>query len=248
MQRCHNPPRRGRAKRTSEAPRVVGAAGQFGSNKDAANGVRAPGRLPDHDRCELDTHLTHLRKLFTVAQVQTVAIKFTGMEVKVMFTAIAEALPLKKRVLRGRRLVAVDIENVSGGALTRTEHAAAVRRCLESTVGCRDTDQTVIGTSHIGVMACGLGWKGSRLVVRPGQDGADLALLDVLAGENIAARFDEVVIVSGDGIFAGNVALLGARGVDATVVSRREACSRRLRMAARTVLFPEPQLLEKDVA
>jgi uncharacterized LabA/DUF88 family protein len=74
--------------------------------------------------------------------------------------------------------------------------------------------------------------------VRSGEDGADLALLDVLLGERVAARFDEVVLASGDGIFTDAVAALGTAGVDVTVLARSGHCSKRLRLAARhTVLL-----------
>lgn len=152
-----------------------------------------------------------------------------------MFTANADPLPHKKRALRGRRLVAVDIENIWGGAVMRAEHVTAARRCLLATAGCRDSDQVVVGTSHVGILACGVGWPGARLVVHSGQNGADLALLEVLLGENVPMRFDEVVLASGDGIFSDVVAMLGASGVDVAVISRSDACSRRLRMAAQTV-------------
>lgn len=86
-------------------------------------------------------------------------------------------------------------------------------------------------------MTAGLGWKGSRLVARSGENGADLALLEVLARERVEERFDEVVLVSGDGIFTDVVAALSAAGVHVTVVARREACSNRLRMAAARTLY-----------
>jgi hypothetical protein len=100
--------------------------------------------------------------------------------------------------------------------------------------GLHGDEHVVIGTSHVGLMATGLGWAGPRLVARSGENGADLALLEVLAQERVEERFDEVIIVSGDGIFTDAVAALGAAGV--RVVTRPEACSKRLRMAAgRTV-------------
>jgi len=77
-----------------------------------------------------------------------------------------------------------------------------------------------------------------------GLDGADLALLEVL-GENIAARFTEVVLVSGDGIFADAVAVFAALGVHTTVIAHRDGLSRRLELAASVVQFlpdrPNPQ-------
>jgi hypothetical protein len=157
-----------------------------------------------------------------------------------LFTGTAVALPLKKRALRGRRLVLVDIENLVGGAVVTTAQAADAHSTVEDAVGLDGTEHVVIGTSHIGVVPTGLGWCGPRLVVRSGENGADLALLDVLATECIAERFDEVVLVSGDGIFTEAVAALATTGVDVTVLARNRHCSKRLRLAARhTVLLEE---------
>lgn len=89
------------------------------------------------------------------------------------------------------------------------------------------------------VDAVGFEWEGARrLRFRAGINGADLELLDILETEHIGERFAQVVLVSGDGIFADAVSLLALRtGTHVTVVSRSDACSRRLRMAANNVLY-----------
>lgn len=156
-----------------------------------------------------------------------------------MFTGSVE-VPPRKRSLRGRRLVVVDIENAVGGAVMVVEQAVAARCAVEGVAGLTGSEQIVIGTSHIGLLSSGLGWQGTRLLVQSGEDGADLALLSVLTEERIEARFDAVVLVSGDGIFTEAVAALGAAGVHVTVVAHQGRCSRRLRLAAaRTVYFAE---------
>ena len=155
-----------------------------------------------------------------------------------MFTHMAAALPQKKRSLRGRRLVVVDIENVVGGAVLTVEQAVGAHLSIEELAALNGSEHVVIGTSHVGVVSTGLGWRGPRLVVRSGENGADLALLEVLTEERVEERFDEVVLVSGDGIFAEAVAALGAAGLDVTVVAPAGHCSKRLRLAAqRSILF-----------
>lgn len=155
-----------------------------------------------------------------------------------MFTSRVAALPQKKRALRGRRLVIVDIENVVGGAVLTTEQAVGAHLSIQEVAALNGSEQVVIGTSHVGLVSTGIGWRGPRLVVRSGENGADLALLDVLTEERIEERFDEVVLVSGDGIFTEAVAALGAAGVDVMVVAPLGHCSKRLRVAARhSVLF-----------
>lgn len=138
----------------------------------------------------------------------------------------------------------VDIENVVGGAVMRPEQAAWAHYTIQAAVSLSEREQVVIGTSHVGVLATGIGWRGPRIVVRSGVDGADLALLDVLTEERIEERFDDLVLASGDGIFADVVASLGASGVNVTVVARSDRCSNRLRLAARDVVCLEERVLD----
>jgi hypothetical protein len=80
----------------------------------------------------------------------------------------------------------------------------------------------------------------ARHILGRGISGADRALVDVLHQEHVAERFVEVVIVSGDGIFADVAAELGQQGVVVTVVARQGSLSARLRLAAtRIVLLPD---------
>jgi hypothetical protein len=141
------------------------------------------------------------------------------------------------RASSGRRLVVVDIENVAGGAVQTAEQAACAHLSVDAACPLRTDDLVVIGTSHIGVVASGIGWPGPRIVVRSGVDGADLALLEVLTTERVAERFESVVLVSGDGIFTGAVAALQARGVNVTVVAYADRCAKRLRLAASRTVF-----------
>jgi hypothetical protein len=154
-----------------------------------------------------------------------------------MFTSEAVALPAKKRVLRGRSLVLVDIENVVGGAVMLVEQAINAHVAIAEAVSLVGGEHVVIGTSHVGVMATGLGWRGPRILARSGRNGADMALLEVLKEEHVEERFDEVVLVSGDGIFSEAVAALETAGVNVTVVALAGRCSKRLRMAASRTVF-----------
>jgi hypothetical protein len=84
------------------------------------------------------------------------------------------------------------------------------------------------------------GWPGARVLVGHGPDGADRALLEAASPEDIAARFDNVIVASGDGVFTQLVALLRLRGLEVTVVARRESLSRRLgRVASRVLVFSD---------
>lgn len=149
-----------------------------------------------------------------------------------MFSVPLALEPQIHNSMRGRRLVLVDIENVVGGAVHTTEEALWARKEVQSMIGVRDMDQVVVGTSHIGLFPTFAAWSDSRLVVRSGENGADLALLDVMESENIHQRFEELVLISGDGIFTEEVSRLGAFGVRVTVVGHHEGVSKRLSMAA----------------
>lgn len=140
-------------------------------------------------------------------------------------------------VTRGRRLVLIDIENIVGGGVEKPVQVFAAQAALTAAIGQRPDDHIILGCGRFSVAVVGFEWKGSpRLVFRAGRDGADLALLDVLETERVGERFSEVVLVSGDGIFAEAVSRLGGEGVGVTVVSRPEACARTLRMASAQTL------------
>lgn len=140
------------------------------------------------------------------------------------------------RLCRGRRLVLVDIENIAGRACRTAESVLSAKAAVENTAHIHGGDHVVIATSHIGLLHVGSNWVGVRYVVRSGANGADLALLDVLT-ENIPARYEQVVLASGDGIFAPAVAELASAGVETTVLGRRGSVARSLQMAASHVLY-----------
>ena len=156
-----------------------------------------------------------------------------------MFTSVRWDAPQPVATTSGRRIVLMDIENLVGGAIKNPAEAAWAQSQLREVIGLANHDQVVIGTCHLGLLSIYVGWDGApRFEVRSGEDGADLALLEVLTGENLESRYDEVVLVSGDGIFTEAVAALAAAGVRVTVVYRTKSCSRRLRLAAgRSILL-----------
>lgn len=149
-----------------------------------------------------------------------------------MFTQNAVALPQKKRALRARRLVVVDIENVAGGAVMTQAMAAWARAVVELALDVQEGEQVVIGTSHTGIFNAKSAWPCARVRARSRENGADIELLDVLTAERIEERFDEVVLVSGDHIFVEAIAALGGSGVSVTVASWAQSLSSRLRLAA----------------
>ena len=139
-----------------------------------------------------------------------------------------------------RRLVLVDIENLVGGMVANVEQARVVKAAVVRAIDLRADEQVIVASCHLGAVSAGLGWSKSRLLVQSGPDGADLALLEVIATENLAARFTEVVLVSGDGIFTQAVAALTNAGARVTLVALAGHCSRALALAAHeTIRLPE---------
>ena len=132
-----------------------------------------------------------------------------------------------------RRLVLLDIENVCRGDINDT-FANAVAR-VERTIGSLRDDQVTVAACARTYRHIGWSNPGWRYLARDGQDGADLALLEVLEGERLSERFDRVVIASGDHIFAPAVARLTRQGVHVTVVAHRDALAASLRLAAHEV-------------
>jgi hypothetical protein len=141
----------------------------------------------------------------------------------------------------GRVLHLVDVENLVGSADFSIEDAARVHAAYERVAPVGSINQLILATSHRAAPSAWFGFPtGARRLVQSGPDGADLALLEVVQTESVAARFQHVVLGSGDGIFAFMVAGLQAKGCGVTVVSRQESLSRELRLAVRDVRFIEP--------
>lgn len=136
-----------------------------------------------------------------------------------------------------RRLHLVDVENLVS---TTRVWPRLVRQCR-----CRYLDVAKPGESDLVVVACshhvakvvGFEWPGARLVVRSGQDGADLALLEAWKDLSVdKSSFAEVIIASGDSIFVPLALELARTGVRVTVISRTENLALSLRLAAGTVV------------
>lgn len=153
----------------------------------------------------------------------------------------------ESRKIAIRRIVLVDIENVVGGLSAVRDYVSWAKVVVAECVPAQPGDHVVIGVGPTGLLDVACAWPTVRYVMRPGQNGADLALLEVL-GENIADRFTEVVLVSGDGIFTHAIAALASRGVKTTVVAHAGGLSRRLGLAAAEVRRLPEQPSPRSVA
>ncbi|MDX6326191.1 MAG: hypothetical protein QOK15_2545 [Nocardioidaceae bacterium] len=146
------------------------------------------------------------------------------------------SVPRDLRWTMGRRLILVDIENVIGGECSTEARARWAHRRIEDEIGGLPTDCVVVAVDASGLTSVGWEWDRARRLIGYGENGADLALLDVL-NENVDRRFERVVIASGDGIFTEPTVELTGRGVDVTVVAHECALSGRLRLAASRVVL-----------
>lgn len=150
------------------------------------------------------------------------------------------APPARRLWSVGQRTVhLVDIENLMGGADFTVGEAAVVADHYVRIAVAAPEDFTVLASSHFAAPAAWFGWHTARRLLQSGSDGADLALIDVMMSEDFARRFGRVVVASGDGIFSGPCAWLQEQGCSVTVVTRREALSRRLAFAVRDVRYLE---------
>jgi hypothetical protein len=136
-----------------------------------------------------------------------------------------------------RTLHLIDIENLAGSPVPGRIDVLLVRYRYHKRVGFSANDQAIVGCNHLAFRHVGFSWPGVRHLVRSGENGADLELLDVIRHEHVAERFSHVVIASGDGIFAQEAAGLAAKGCHLTVASRRGALSKRLRLMAHRVIY-----------
>src|SRR5262245_16169905 len=112
-----------------------------------------------------------------------------------------------------RRIHLVDLENVAGNGHMTEADARRVRGVYLATGLVAPGDHVVVGVSHHNLLAAGYGWADARVVVRSGRDGADLALQEVMATENLHQRFGSGILVTGDGGFAHSVATLIGLGL-----------------------------------
>ena len=135
-----------------------------------------------------------------------------------------------------RKLFVVDIENAIGSGCIDEESCRAVRNRIQEVYKPYNSDLTVIGVSHPNNVLPAACWDRSvRVVATWGHNGADLALDCVLSKERVEGRFDEVVIVSGDGMFARQAIRLRSLGVKVAVDSEARRLSKRLALSCSSV-------------
>jgi hypothetical protein len=133
----------------------------------------------------------------------------------------------------GRTLHLVDLENLMRGPRQPVAEMSASSVGYRSLAPVNDGDHVIVAVNPSIAMDARRVWPGARMLVGFGPHGADLQLLDAIADrEWVAARFDRVVVGSGDGIFAPAVIELRQLGIAIGVVSQYDRLSRHLRRTA----------------
>lgn len=139
---------------------------------------------------------------------------------------------------RPRRLILIDIENFNGGPIQSSSQVEWCKSMLTRWLNIEDGEIIVIASDESGLLAVNAGWKGPRLLMGVGADGADNQLIEEIEYMNYG-QFDEIALVSGDGIFADPVARAAGLGVPTTVYSHGFQLSKRLQLAAVEVYLAE---------
>ncbi|MHB8664206.1 MAG: hypothetical protein ACYDH6_16120 [Acidimicrobiales bacterium] len=122
----------------------------------------------------------------------------------------------------GRTLHLVDLNNLLGVGCSppRVEHqrvAEALAYYKAAAPVCWG-DHTIIRASPTLAVEAKLAWPGARVCVRRGRL-ADSALIAELAPEQISARYDRLVVGSGDASLVAVAAEQAARGIPVAVIT-----------------------------
>ena len=130
-----------------------------------------------------------------------------------------------------RSLHLVDIENLLGNPLCEdTSHIEETLHAYRQLSDWQVTDQVLVAANKwlSARIAFSLQNWNCRLFTARGKDGADLRLLAEGAQPKLIARFDRLVVGSGDGIFCEAVSAARTLSLKAVTVARESSLSRRL--------------------
>lgn len=134
-----------------------------------------------------------------------------------------------------RRLILIDIENFNGGPVQTPAQAKWCRRALGHWLNIHNDEQVIIAADSTTLTNVFAGWPRCRLLEGRGENGADMRLLEVM-DENLHNKYTELILVSGDRIYAEKISQLAGQGLPTTVYSHQAALSKRLAFAATTVI------------
>jgi uncharacterized LabA/DUF88 family protein len=135
-----------------------------------------------------------------------------------------------------RNLVLIDIENLAGAPCPTAQQVEGVKVELRAVITDLDQSPCVVACSHKAALVVSLAFPHALRRWRSGKDGADWALMCEMDDLRVMTRYRRITLCSGDGIFTESVAALGRAGVETTVISLEGHLSKRLELAAGTVV------------
>ena len=141
----------------------------------------------------------------------------------------------------GRALHLIDVENLMGGPDNGLAVLSRTLSCYREVVLVADGDHIVIGVNPAFHAPAKAYWPSARVISRGGPNGADIRLIEHVRDVAwIAARYDRLVIGSGDGDFVEPARVYGDRGLVVEVAARPRSLSTRLAaIATRVRNIPE---------
>ena len=135
--------------------------------------------------------------------------------------------------MNSRRIILLDMENFNGGPVATALQARWCRRMIENWIAIKPGEQVIIAADITTVTDIHQAWPEARILAGRNENGADLRLLEVM-NESLPERFSDVVLVSGDRIFAEKISELAGQGLPTHVYAHAELLSKRLQFAATT--------------
>ncbi len=140
--------------------------------------------------------------------------------------------------ITNRPLHLIDIENQLGTGCIKAAEITKFMALYRDVARMREADHVIIAVSSSdGLLELAKAHTGPcRYLYKIGKDGADLELQNVMLLENIAERFDRIVLASGDGGFIDAVLALGQKDAYVTVIGRAGHISKRLQLVARPMI------------
>jgi len=153
------------------------------------------------------------------------------------FVIAKRRVPRKNYVPPNRTLHLVDLENLMGGTDGGYERAVAAVNNYRAAMPVNSGDHIHIGVNPHLLLEAGLSWPQARILTQSGPDGADRALIDSVRDvPGIAARYDRIVIGSGDHAFEVVATSYRALGIPVGVVAPYGSLSRSLDQSASFVI------------
>ncbi|MDP9696143.1 UNVERIFIED_ORG: hypothetical protein J2X79_003722 [Arthrobacter globiformis] len=152
-----------------------------------------------------------------------------------------------RRTSRDRTHHYIDVENLAGSGRLRPQDVIDVRDRFQQAVAPDEMDLFTVGCDSSNAFHVRSAFPGARLVVGHGPDGADLALIEAMQEDMQSGAWSKQVLLgSGDHIFAPILASMAGKGATTRVVGIEGHTSLRLKLAAHdTTLLPELEALPR---